>query len=322
VRDQIELLRKARNRIPLFDLRQRADLLLYPFVKQFVHVGPAKEEPIGLLRRDCLQIKPDNKKDCKGACSWSSVASGTPDRCLIHTSATPRFVDPVYVLSAKLVDELLRTFSDARQVLDAKVPRLRKAEGILRDDDFITTSFEGRGEQLLEDLGVEKSRFKSKYARGLVYPEQVSAYNVATLEGLRGVPELWEGVQKPVLGAEAARDRAMRFKISWISVFGGQKQWTELDGLFKPEPSYKQIANAATANLLVAEFPTEGADMSLASWYAPSQGKEKAGKERLFVLVDPEGVPLQNTATGEFVFTESALPDPVRAWLDVHDPKG
>jgi hypothetical protein len=131
---------------------------------------------------------------------------------------------------------------------------------------------------------------------------------------------LWEGVQKPVFGAEVARDRAMRFKISWISVFGDQKQWTEVEDMFKPEPRYQQIADAAVTNVLVAEFPAEGAEMTLSRWYAPSPAKEK-GKGRTFVLVDPEGIPLQNAATGEFTFAESALPDIVRTWLDVHSPE-
>jgi hypothetical protein len=310
VREQIELLRKARNRLPLFELRRRADILLYPYVKKMLRVGRDEpDESMSILRRDCLQIK--QKESCGGMCSWSSDG----DRCLIHTTKTQRFVDPVYVLAAKLVDELLRTHTDARQVLDNKVPRLRKPDGILRDADFITTSFEGRGDEVLEGLGLDRARFKSKYARGLVFPEQTGLAEVATLESLRGVSERWEGIQKPVLGAEAARDRSMRLKIVWISVFDGS-HWKDIESLFKPDIDYKKIANRAGVNVLTTEFPPSAVEMEVAAWFSPE--KEAGSQERRFVIVDPEGIPLQDSETGLFVFEESTLPLAIREWLDSH----
>ena len=112
VAKQIELLRAARNRFPLYELRKRGDLLLHALIKSWitlegVHVVPP------LLRQDCILLK---EGDCKGMCGWSD------GRCKIHAPVYGTIEDPAIILTARLVDELLRTNGPAYEAPTKTLP--------------------------------------------------------------------------------------------------------------------------------------------------------------------------------------------------------
>jgi hypothetical protein len=183
---QIELLRGARSKLPLYELRKRGDLLLHGIVQSWITTKGEFEIP-PLLRQDCIMLK---EGECSGMCSWSD------GRCKIHAPTYGFIRDPVSILTARLVDELLRTNGSAYEVLQKKekrVSRLRPPTGIIKEGDTLIVSFDGRGrKELYEQLGLTV-RHPTTYTQGYRYPEEVSAEElgreIATESGL---PVAWE----------------------------------------------------------------------------------------------------------------------------------
>jgi hypothetical protein len=183
---QIERLRSARNRLPLYELRKRADLLLESLVRSWVTTEGVHTAPV-LLRQDCLLLK---EGECKGSCA---MADGM---CKIHTPTYGAIKDPAKVLSARLVDELLRSSGPAYEILQkhhSRVQTLRPPTDLVREGDSSLLSFEGRGDDsVYKRLGL-KDRLFTDYTKGHVYPEEVSAEDlgreIATESGL---PAGWE----------------------------------------------------------------------------------------------------------------------------------
>jgi hypothetical protein len=186
VATQLELLRNARSKLPLYELRKRGDLLLHGIVQSWITTKGEYEIP-PLLRQDCILLK---EGECSGMCSWSD------GRCKIHAPVYGSVRDPVNILTARLVDELLRTNGSAYEVLQKKerrVSRLRPPTGIIKEGDTLIVSFDGRGrKELYEQLGLTV-RHPTTYTQGYRYPEEVSAEElgreIATESGL---PVAWE----------------------------------------------------------------------------------------------------------------------------------
>ena len=186
VATQIELLRAARNRLPLYELRKRGDLLLHPLIQSWVTTEGTHTIP-PLLRQDCITLK---EGECGGMCSWSD------GRCKIHAPTYGVVEDPALILTARLVDELLRTNGAAYEVLqkrEKRVKRLRPPSGIVKEGDSSILSIEGRGDtDLYSRLGFTE-RHPTEYTEGYKYPEEISAEmlgrEIATESGL---PMAWE----------------------------------------------------------------------------------------------------------------------------------
>jgi len=186
VAKQIELLRAARNRLPLYELRKRGDLLLHGLIKSWITTSGSSSIP-PLLRQDCLLLK---EGDCHGICGWSD------GRCKIHTPTYGTVEDPSIILTARLVDELLRTNGSAYEVLQAKekrVLRFRSPSGLTAEEDAYLLSFEGRGtKKIYEDVGLV-GRHPTKYTEGYTYPEEISAEVLGrTISTESGLPQSWE----------------------------------------------------------------------------------------------------------------------------------
>jgi hypothetical protein len=133
--------------MPLFEKRKRMDILLEPFIREFVAVENTEErKALAILREDCLSLE---QEACHGACTWSGDAGG---RCLIHVPSKEDAVDPVRVFTARLSDELLRYPSSRREVLNQKVQAIRTPRGAVRigDELFLATR---ANESILDRLG-------------------------------------------------------------------------------------------------------------------------------------------------------------------------
>jgi hypothetical protein len=322
VRNQIELLRQARKRLPLFELQKRLDLLLTSIIarpsQSWITTDGSSQDT--LLRRDCLQIT--RESDCKGGCSWST-ASG---KCLIHTTATPRYMDPVRVMIARLVDELLRSFGLAQEILQQRVPYLKPLSetAILRQDDgrSLIFSTSGRGDdELFARLGYT-GRKPSAYTRGLTYPEEVGLDVEDTLPN--GLPVDWaEILQHAVFAADIARDPLARFQASLALV--GNVAFPELEAavgrsLRGTLDDWRAVAQHIHADVLLTRLNPERQTMELDRWIrGDSDGGVGAAVRRRYVMIDLQGIPLQHKKSGALVFTDATLPESVRRWMDAHD---
>jgi hypothetical protein len=312
VRQQIELLRKARSRLPLYELRKRADLLVYPLVNKWIMLGSQKEEAVSQLRRDCLHTV---RSECSGACTWRpSPETGGRGKCLIHAAATPRFMDPVFAISARLVDELLRSHGDALQILDSAVPRLTPPSDIVRGSDSLMLAVRGKGEEeVFAKLGLA-GRIPTRYTRGYVYPEELGLADIG-VETQKSIPSTWTGIQRTVWPAEIGRDIVTRRSVFWSALL--DRPWSSIAGYFQPTPQYSELSQLTGLNILLTRYNPLLTVMELDTWYAPH--RPHPSEERLFIILDPQGEPLQ-TVAGEFRQPEAALPSDIRRWLDTAGP--
>lgn len=311
VKAQIELLRQARKRLPLYELQKRLDLLLFPVVADII--TPEGESKSSLLRRDCLKIT--SERDCGGGCAWSG------GRCLIHTPpSTERYMNPARVLTARLVDELLRTFSAAMEVLQQDGRRVSLLKPLHHDDvihqgESILFSAEGRGDDFLyEKLGY-LGRKPSDYTAGLTYPEEVSADGMDS--GPVMLPADWAAtLQYAEFGADIARDNYAKQVAAIVGITG--KPITDLErdlgAEYRGGAQWAQIAGILGLTVVVTYINPDNRRIEYLTSYAGGGGGAAAPAPR-YVILDPTGVPLQKVSDRSYVLTEAELPGSLRAVL-------
>lgn len=300
VRTQIELLRQARKRLPLFELQKRLDILLTPIVSSFLTEN-GERQPF-LLRRDCLQIK--KEKACVAGCSWSD------GRCLIHTTQTPRYLEPLRVLTARLADELLRTFGEAAEILEQHVSYLKPIakDQIVKEGDTLMFSAFGRGDESLYDkLGYSRRR-PGTYTRALTYPEEVSKseIEIATHTGL----EEW-GFQKPVFGADISRDPLN--KIVSILVYMTGKSIDEIEREIGPftgsNANWTLLANMLEVNIIFTEYNNQQ--------IKPAEIIRRQPISSQYIILDPDGIPLLHIQSKKYIVADKDLPSVIHKWLNL-----
>lgn len=306
VRKQIDLLRKARSRLPLFELQKRLDLLLYSVVAD---VLTTDGEPRSfILRRDCLT---KSEKDCTGGCSFSG------GRCLIHVPPrTERYTNVVRVLTARLVDELLRTFGLAMEVLGGDVPLLRPlTKGtVVKGDSSLMFTAEGRGDaSLYERLGYY-GRKPSDYTHGYTYPEEIGKEVEDADIAAIGLPADWASVLKiPVFGADVERSTEAKIKAALVLIT--KKPIADLESRlgtpFRGGDQWADIAVALGLNVIVTRYDTVSERMEYNNVYTVAGG---AAAEPKYLVLDYEGVPLQKHDSS-FILQESELPASLRVLL-------
>lgn len=315
VKSQIEELRKARRRLPLYELQKRLDILLTSVIANpsgpwITQVGEAQTM---LLRRDCLQL---GETDCKGGCAWSG------GRCLIHAVGTPRYVDPERVLIARLVDELLRTFGLAKEILENRVPYLRPLaeDSIIHEGESLIFSTSGRGDELLyEQLGYT-GRKPGAYARGLTYPEEV-AFDDEDL-GPAGLPADWaERLRPAVFGADIARDPRARFETALSTIT--DRSIDELEHsvghpLTGSVEDWSELATHLSIDVLLTRVNPATRALGIVEWIK-GVGAGAGAAIRKFVILDVNGIPLQRTSDNKLVILEPDLPSSIRMWIEGHD---
>lgn len=292
----IEDLRGARTRLPLYELRKRMDLLLQPVIAKWIHVGKKGAHwDISTLRRNCLKV---TKGKCDGACVWLEGQ----ESCLIHAAPTDRFVDPVYVVGARIVDELLRTHEPALQVLEKGVARLRPPVGIVREKDSLLVSFEGRGDATAyRAIGLE-GRLPTRYTQGLVIPEEMGSEDVGCEGSVQGIPLTWEGVTHMVWPAQAVGQPVR--DIAWAALVGEP---------VRTETDYKRVADTKGWNILFTRDSCHG--FQLVGRIKPTK-EGKGIEERMFVILTPDRIPLGSAKTKQPILKESELPSAILTWLD------
>jgi hypothetical protein len=314
VRTQIELLRQARKRLPLFELQKRLDLLLTSIIANPSNpwLTTAGEGKPTLLRRDCRAITTET--DCTGGCSWSG------GRCLIHTTATERYVDPIRVCVARLTDELLRSFGQAQEVLKQHVPHLRSMDrsAIVHGEGALLFSVSGRGSSSLFDRLGYSDRKATEYTRALTYPEEVD-FTPEDLFSKSGLSPDWDTTLQPaVFAAPIQRDMRARLNTSLVGITGTTLEVLEsqLQAPFIGTPAqWKDLAGATENDVLLTKMDP------LTHITTPYMWFHKSREDNLrYIIVDPQGIPLQHKKSLAQVIKAAQLPATLRMWLDANNP--
>jgi hypothetical protein len=320
---QIELLRRARRRLPLWDLRKRMDVLVNSVLLNSENPWMTTEGDSvkTLLRRDCRAIKKESR--CTGGCTWAGEAA----RCLIHSPVTERYVDPIRVLAARLVDELIRTFGAAEEVMRQKVPLLRPlaSDALIRGDESLLFAAEGRGtEALYEKLGYS-GRKPTAYTQGLTYPEEVDLEVSGIEKHAPPIPEDWLKRLRPaVFGADISRDTRARLEAAFVALYG--KPITDLQAAMGDVPldggpeALEKLAEILGVNFLTTVYNPVSHRAELGKWYGP--GRAASPEEASYVVLDLSGVPLERVKKpGSYKSLEHRLPRSIKKWLRDHEPE-
>jgi len=337
VRRQIELLRKARYRLPLWELRKRLDILITPVIENAADpwITTEGKSAFTMLRRDCLQIT--KEKDCTGGCVWrpapaaAAAAAATAGSCLIHTTKTARYVNPVRVMIARLVDELIRTFAEAMEILRRKVSFLRPLEkdAIMKEGDSVTFAAAGRGtDPLFSKLGYT-GRKPTGLTAGLTYPEEADVDSEGEEEELPTVsyPADWLLKVRPAaLGADIDRDKSSQFRtvLALITKTSIEELEARLGGvvLTGTLENWRALSNLLGVDVLFSSYDAGEKKTAISGWIKAPKPAGAAASLHVprYLLLDLFGVPMQRETTGTFVFNEADLPATIRAWLDAHSP--
>jgi len=314
---QIELLRQARKRLPLFELQKRLEILLTPIIAntETPWITTEGHTTPSILRRDCLQIETADK--CVAGCVWAT------DKCLIHTSKTPRYVDPIRVMTARLADELIRTFGAAREVLEQKNLPFLKSVGneIVYSDAAALFSTYGRGDrELYRKLGYTDSP-ASEFGRGLTYPEEKSLEQqvmrprgAPVVEG-RGPAVLaelsadWAEKLQPRVFAAAAADAKTRFVQVLVELTGASQSDLEKErgaAFTGTSADWAWIAREKRIHIITTREIKGHVELS-GLYAAPSS----AAIPR-FVILSPDGVPYVSKPGGSMKLKTEDLPGTVQ----------
>jgi len=237
-------------------------------------------------------------------------------------------MDPARVLAARLVDELLRSFAAAEEVMHQKVPFLRPlpADALVKGGDSLLFAAEGRGSSALYERLGYSGRKPTKYTRGYSYPEEVDLEVEGVDPHMPLIPEPWASRLRPaVFGADIERDPRAKFEAALVAMYkkpigdlmsalGG----VALDG--SPD-SLETLAELLNVNILTMAYNPETHSAELDKWYGA--GRLATGSEDTkYVILDLKGVPLERIKKpGYYKIAERRLPAPIRKWLDDHEPE-
>jgi hypothetical protein len=242
------------SQLPLFERRKRMDILLEPFVREWISVAPVSERFLPLLRKDCLKI--EREESCVDGCTWTSSASSASasasvpfGRCLIHVpQGQGTGTDIVRIFTARLSDELLRFSASKREILNNTVPEIRTPSGAIQNKNelFISTKPNESSSTILSRLG-----FTGESAPA--FPEEMLRFEGAEEEEEREA----EGIE-PVLQSNKNLPES----------------WTEL-GFTIPTQSGQIDADSFKRLVFV-----EGTGRSIQEWEAKINAKAKTTARR------------------------------------------
>jgi hypothetical protein len=216
-------------------------------------------------------------------------------------------------LTARLVDELLRSFGFAMEILNQRVPYLKplSPDAIIKEGESVLFTASGRGSSSLYSKLGYTDRKPTTYRMGLTYPEEVEFEEDGRNTGL---PADWESTMgAAVFGADISRDKRAKMEAALVSITG--KPITDLERqLGAPfrgtNEQWAQLATLLHVDVILTQLNPSTRRTEPALWYT--------SKSSNYLIVDLDGVPLQAVRTGEFVL--DTLPASLSAWLDVHSP--
>jgi len=118
-----------RRDIPLFEKRKRLEILLFPHIESWISESD-EDTPFqaSLLRVDC-RLRPES--ECAGACAWSQEKG----QCLIHVPPGDEGASGGYVLTLRLIEELLRYGGKRKELFEQRVSRLAYLDKPIKSGD-------------------------------------------------------------------------------------------------------------------------------------------------------------------------------------------
>ena len=232
-------------------------------------------------------------------CSWTGGEESLR-KCLIHTTKTERYTDPVHLMAARLTDELLRTFGKAMEILTRSVPRLKPLSGseVRYENNALLFSATGRGSEALYDRLGYKDRQSTRYTTGLTYPEEVGV-DEASIH----LPADWDSALYRIqVSAYVSLDRT-----SFLNQV--IRRITKKDGDFHGSyDDWKALAEEFNITVIMTHYN------SITHRIEPVTEISGLSPSTNFMVIDVDGIPLQNRRTTGFTLTEEELPASIRSW--------
>ena len=235
---------------------------------------------------------------------------------MIHTSKTPRYLHPIRVMTARLADELIRTFGKAREILEQKSLPFLKPVGneIIYSDTSALFSTQGRGDsELYRQLGYT-GQYASEFARGLTYPEETSVEREVRL---RGAPAA--EARGAAVAAELPADWAEKLEVREAAGIDARSQLVQaiVDITGKPKEeldkergkpftgSLDDWAWFATTHRIHVITTREGKGRVMIANLLPAPSSAAAPR---FVILSPDGLPYVSKTSGRAKLTDGELP--------------
>ena len=326
-----EMAALAKTALPLYEKRKRMDILLEPYVREWLLPAEIQErKALPLLREDCLTL-PQEK--CSGTCRWNG------DRgCMIHAPIREATTDPIRIFTARLSDELLRYSNKRDEILNNKVTSIRTPRGVVRiGDELFTSTKEGETtKSILDRLGFTGQA-------GMTFPEEMMR-----LEGLEDEPDVplpaAEAGPEPEELPESWREKGLQIpsppadledagRLAFASGTGlplekwedGLKVWRTKLGLPSPDRPFQWsvqdfyvIAAIKMANLVFVDKKPNG-ELFVKRWIQPPVRKTAmAGQAIYMIFWGPRE--LLVTRGKVYVFMSRDLPGEFLTLLDLAAP--
>jgi len=214
-------------------------------------------------------------------------------------------MDPVYLMAARLTDELLRTFGKAMEIMNHTISRLKPLQGSefrYENSSLLFTALD-RGTQMIYDILGYTQRQPTKYTAGLTYPEEVPI-NEASID----LPDDWKDALyriqvSPYLISdprafmlEVVRDKAKLIEPGQAFT-GTYKDW-------------ETIAHNKNINIIRTYYNSKNGRIDILDKILIP-----GAKEYIVLDIPPYNVPLQNHITAGFTLTKDKLPEYIQEQL-------
>jgi len=155
------------SKLPLYELRRRADILLEPLIHNWIDVSKHDQTitQLSLLRKNCIV------EHSEGTCKTNPLCSWVDGGCKIHPGKSEKIPDVKVYFTNRIVDELMRYSASAEEILNGKVPRIRAPMGSVKTADTVITS-KYKIRDLRDEFGLDYVP-KDEFTAGLTYPEDI-----------------------------------------------------------------------------------------------------------------------------------------------------
>jgi hypothetical protein len=198
VLNQLLMLQSAK--LPLFEIRRRADILLEPLIHNWLDVSEHKEAlpVLSILRKNCIVLKSEASCEATPMCTWKLTASdeetdeetheeeiqeknprlkykqkvvGLEDDkpCKIKIPKTKEIPEAKIYFTSRLIDEIFRYKKLSEEIFNDEVSMIRRPVGLYRTKDYVIST-KSKISDLMDEMDLKHVPMES-YSAGLTFPE-------------------------------------------------------------------------------------------------------------------------------------------------------